>query len=160
MRDYQDLLQGTFRKKHIQFDLQKSFHEVVNLAQYKAKIKGINVKIEAKFIDEDENLNFVSQIKFDELKKKLNKIDDDVENHPLLVKVSKMTSCKRLPINVIGDCSRLKQVMLNLLHNAINNTFEGTVLINAHYDVQMSLLIFMVTDQGTGMSIEDQKTLF
>ena len=43
----------------------------MDLTQYKAKIKGINVKLEAKFSDDGQIANFVQIIKFDELKKKL-----------------------------------------------------------------------------------------
>lgn len=48
-----------------------------------------------------------------------------------------------------------------MIQNAIDhNTFEGTVFINAHYDTEKQQLIFIVTDQGVGMQIEEQKTLF
>ena len=46
------MLSGTFRKRNIQFDLRESLNEVMDLTQYKAKIKGINVKLEAKFSDD------------------------------------------------------------------------------------------------------------
>ena len=66
------MLQGTFKKKNVNFNLKENLLEVVNLAAYKAKINGINVKFEAKFAtDEYKFDDFVSIIKFDELKKVL-----------------------------------------------------------------------------------------
>ena len=47
-----------------------------------------------------------------------------------------------------------------MIQNAINNTFDGTVIINAHYDTEKQQIIFIVTDQGVGIPIEEQKTLF
>lgn len=89
MKDYQDLLQGTFKKRNVQFDLKESLLEVMNLAQYKANINGINIKFEVQFSQDEEKIdNFVSIVKFDELKKTLQKVDDEIENHPLLIKVS------------------------------------------------------------------------
>ena len=89
MKDYQYLLQGSFKKRNVQFDLKENLTEVLNLAQYKAKIGGINIKFEVKFSSDEEQIdNFVSIVKFDELKKTLQKVDDAIENHPLLVKVS------------------------------------------------------------------------
>ena len=48
-----------------------------------------------------------------------------------------------------------------MIQNAIdNNTYEGTVFINAHYDTDKQQLIVIITDQGKGMKKEEQKTLF
>ena len=41
------------------------------MAEYKAKINGINIKFEVKFTKEEKDDAFVSLIKFDELKKTL-----------------------------------------------------------------------------------------
>ena len=47
-----------------------------------------------------------------------------------------------------------------MFQNAINNTFEGTVFINAHYDIDKQQIIFIVADSGVGMQLQEQKTLF
>jgi signal transduction histidine kinase len=38
-----------------------------------------------------------------------------------------------MPIMVIGDKSRMQQVLINLLSNAISHTYEGGVNINISY---------------------------
>jgi signal transduction histidine kinase len=40
----------------------------------------------------------------------------------------------RVPEQVIGDKSRFQQVAINLISNAIANTFEGGVTIILNYD--------------------------
>ena len=117
---------------------------------------GIKIKFQAQFQgDFDLASNFVHSIKFDELKKSFMAIDDNIENHPILIKVSKLTNFQQLPTCVIGDCKRLKQVCLNMIQNAINYTFEGSIIINAHYDIESRQIIFIITDQGIGLTVDE-----
>ena len=134
----------------MQFNLKESLNEVVNLAKYKASIMGIKIKFQAQFQGD-----FDHSIKFDELKKSFMAIDDNIENHPILIKVSKLTNFQQLPTCVIGDCKRLKQVCLNMIQNAINYTFEGSIIINAHYDIESRQIIFIITDQGIGLTVDE-----
>jgi signal transduction histidine kinase/CheY-like chemotaxis protein len=64
---------------------------------------------------------------------------------------------------VLGDPGRLRQVILNLLGNALKFTDQGEVLLRAtldndHSDAQQ--VRFLVSDTGIGISPEDQKRLF
>ncbi|MTJ15231.1 response regulator [Anabaena sp. UHCC 0187] len=60
--------------------------------------------------------------------------------------------------NLIADPLRLKQMLLNLLFNAVKFTTKGTVgLLIANQD---GFLRFTVWDTGTGISDEDQSRLF
>lgn len=72
-------------------------------------------------------------------------------------------------ILVYGDYQRLKQVMLNLVGNAIKFTHEGGVIVNA--DVVRKTIIFQdrefpgmvkvrVADTGIGVSLDQQDKLF
>ncbi|BCX09447.1 MAG: hypothetical protein KatS3mg066_3306 [Fischerella sp.] len=72
-------------------------------------------------------------------------------------------------ILVYGDYQRLKQVMLNLVGNAIKFTHEGGVTVNA--DVVRKTIIFQdrefpgmvkvrVADTGIGVSLDQQDKLF
>ena len=68
-----------------------------------------------------------------------------------------------VPHTVLGDPWRLKQIISNLINNAIKFTETGNVQIhtsisdetNDYYKLSLSF-----TDTGMGISIEDQKTLF
>ncbi len=68
-----------------------------------------------------------------------------------------------LPPTLIGDPSRLRQVLLNLGYNAVKFTERGEVVVSVeivqHSDVSMSLR-FEVRDTGIGMSAEEQQRLF
>ena len=63
-----------------------------------------------------------------------------------------------LPRFVVGDSSRLQQVLLNLLNNAVKFTPEGSVTLSVHREGEA--LRFAVTDTGIGIAPEDQTRLF
>ncbi len=63
----------------------------------------------------------------------------------------------------IGDGDRIRQILQNLVQNAIKFTDEGSVDIHVAYNQKSEnvyLLRFSVTDTGTGISTEDQNSLF
>ena len=57
----------------------------------------------------------------------------------------------RLP-NLIGDGKRLKQLLMNIVHNALKFTLTGSVSINASFCDHNSLLKVDVKDSGVGIS--------
>ncbi|KAG5732490.1 hypothetical protein E4T56_gene6224, partial [Termitomyces sp. T112] len=64
----------------------------------------------------------------------------------------------RLPAVVRMDQSRLKQVLLNLLLNAVKYTDEGSVTLFLRYSGQVAT--FEVRDTGPGIREEDQRAIF
>lgn len=67
------------------------------------------------------------------------------------------------PRTVIGDPSRLKQVLVNLIGNAIKFTDDGYVAIRIYLEDQQDKLVtikFDIQDSGIGISVQDQQTLF
>ncbi len=64
-----------------------------------------------------------------------------------------------LPDQVIGDPTRMRQVLINLLGNAVKFTGKGSVklLVNAHDDQHIRV---EVVDTGIGMTDAAQKRLF
>ncbi|WP_423127751.1 response regulator [Gaoshiqia sp. Z1-71] len=70
---------------------------------------------------------------------------------------------ENIPELVLGDPLRLKQILINLINNAIKFTEEGSVRLRVTLDkdlVQKCRLRFEVTDTGIGISVENQKKLF
>jgi signal transduction histidine kinase len=59
---------------------------------------------------------------------------------------------------ISGDKRRIRQVLLNLVSNAIKFTEQGSVTISAHK--QSEGVLVTVTDSGPGISAEDQKVIF
>ena len=67
----------------------------------------------------------------------------------------------RLAENVIGDSTRLRQVLVNLLNNSVKFTSRGQITIDVAPDPsQEGLVRFAVTDTGVGIPPEVQATLF
>lgn len=70
----------------------------------------------------------------------------------------------QLPVYVEGDELRLRQVLVNLLNNAIKFTNEGSTVIKvereASDDAGIALLRFSVIDTGVGIAFEQQGGVF
>jgi len=68
-----------------------------------------------------------------------------------------------LPAALVGDPSRLSQVLINLGNNAVKFTEHGEVVISIEVierDDASARLRFEVRDTGVGMSVEEQQRLF
>ena len=67
------------------------------------------------------------------------------------------------PSRVVGDPTRLRQVLINLLGNAVKFTRNGRVVLSLAYrqvSDEMPLFSFAVSDTGIGLSQEEQARLF
>ncbi|HEX3936226.1 MAG TPA: ATP-binding protein [Xanthobacteraceae bacterium] len=67
---------------------------------------------------------------------------------------------ERLPSRVIGDAARLRQVVFNLVGNAIKFTETGGVSIIAEPGRHPDEIVIAVRDTGIGISPEDQARVF
>ncbi len=67
---------------------------------------------------------------------------------------------KDIPSVLRGDEIRVRQVMLNLINNAIKYTHEGTVSVDVSYDDAKNMLRVIVSDTGIGIKNEDLGKLF
>ena len=65
-----------------------------------------------------------------------------------------------LPAEVLADAERLRQVLLNLIGNAIKFTAEGSVTVTASHQPQNGRLLIQVKDTGIGVSAEHDDRLF
>jgi signal transduction histidine kinase len=51
-------------------------------------------------------------------------------------------------------------VALNIIQNAIQYSFNGSIIVYVSFDKVSGNLIFVVQDQGKGIKKEDQTTIF
>jgi signal transduction histidine kinase/FixJ family two-component response regulator len=68
-----------------------------------------------------------------------------------------------VPDVVQGDSTRLRQILTNLVGNAIKFTSEGEVAVKVEFeavDASEHLLHFIVSDTGIGIPLEKQKLIF
>ncbi|EKC8720271.1 aerobic respiration two-component sensor histidine kinase ArcB [Salmonella enterica] len=64
-----------------------------------------------------------------------------------------------LPHKVITDGTRLRQILWNLISNAVKFTQQGQVTVRARYD-EGDMLHFEVEDSGIGISQDEQDKIF
>ena len=67
---------------------------------------------------------------------------------------------ERLPMQVVGDAARLRQVLLNLAGNAIKFTSTGGVALIVEPGIWPNEICFLVRDTGIGVALEAQERIF
>lgn len=68
-----------------------------------------------------------------------------------------------VPENLIGDPGRLRQVIINLVGNAIKFTEQGDIVVSVEKESEQNgevVLRFAVTDTGIGIASDQQKSIF
>jgi signal transduction histidine kinase/DNA-binding response OmpR family regulator len=65
-----------------------------------------------------------------------------------------------LPLHLVGDCARIRQVLVNLLGNAFKFTVTGGVSWSIARGETPEALVFTVTDTGVGIAAEEQARIF
>ncbi len=68
-----------------------------------------------------------------------------------------------VPWHVMGDTGRLRQILINLLNNAIKFTEQGEVELTVSVDALKDSIVhleFVVRDTGIGIPVEKQKQIF
>ncbi|MBB5187276.1 two-component system sensor histidine kinase BarA [Zhongshania antarctica] len=74
-----------------------------------------------------------------------------------------LTIQQECPKTVLADALRLKQILTNLINNAIKFTQAGHILINvlsSDHNEQHAAITIQVSDTGIGLSKEQQKKIF
>ena len=70
-----------------------------------------------------------------------------------------------IPTRLLGDDIRLKQILVNLLNNAVKYTHEGSITLTicmkkgSESDTECAEILFSVTDTGIGIKEEDLEKL-
>lgn len=67
---------------------------------------------------------------------------------------------QRVPERIVSDPLRIKQILLNIVGNAIKFTVSGEVQVSTGYDSKSKTLEFLVADTGIGLSSEQSLRLF
>lgn len=67
---------------------------------------------------------------------------------------------ERLPLEVVGDAARLRQVLLNLAGNAIKFTAHGGVALIVEPGIWPNEISFLVRDTGIGIAPDAQQRIF
>lgn len=70
---------------------------------------------------------------------------------------------ENIPQHVVGDALRFKQILTNLISNAIKFTPDGEIIVRVRMEddeIGQCLLHFSVQDSGIGLSGTDRKKLF
>ena len=62
-----------------------------------------------------------------------------------------------VPVNFIGDMSRVRQVLLNLIGNAIKFTWDGHIEVGVTYTPDAGDLPLQISVKDTGIGIDPQK---
>src|SRR5690242_1578105 len=72
-----------------------------------------------------------------------------------------VTSRMKAPLpNLRSDRQKVKQIVLNLLSNALKFTPAGSVIMTASYDARLKQVDIAVIDTGVGIPVEDQAKVF
>jgi PAS domain S-box-containing protein len=71
-----------------------------------------------------------------------------------------LTGLQGLPSRILADPDRLRQVLLNLIGNAVKFTESGSVEVALAHDLETARLSVTVTDTGPGMPAERVGQLF
>jgi len=69
----------------------------------------------------------------------------------------------QLPDRLIGDVTRIRQILNNLLNNAVKFTDSGRIVLRVRLqsrDGERSSVLWQVSDTGKGISEEDQSLIF
>jgi PAS domain S-box-containing protein len=66
----------------------------------------------------------------------------------------------KLPLRVMGDPSRLRQVIINLIGNSIKFTAQGSIILSVEPSNDNKQILFCIKDTGIGMSSSQVETIF
>jgi len=84
-------------------------------------------------------------------------ITNRAESKALIVNIS---INEKVPNLVHGDADRVKQVLLNIVNNAIKFTHQGSISISLEFEQSKQRLNFCIVDTGIGIEESDQEKLF
>ncbi len=126
----------------------ETLERVINDILDYSKIEAGKLDLKAQSVDLNKLLNNIAAMQ-----------ELEIERKNLALKLSIDAS---LPDFIIGDYHRLRQVLSNLVSNAVKYTHNGHITIDVRkvFDGQKTLIVFTISDTGIGISYQDQQRLF
>lgn len=159
-------------------EIKTPLHGIINISEALLEEKPYNSRAE-----QNKNINLIknmalglsnlvndlidiTRIKNNELKLELTSVDIRVctqvvlEIFNFIIKGKNIKFVNKLPadILVVADENRIRQVLYNLISNAIKHTQNGTIEVNSKIDEDMVLI--SVEDSGSGISKEKHEIIF
>ena len=65
-----------------------------------------------------------------------------------------------VPSRISGDATHIKQILMNLVSNAVKFTEKGSISLTVGYDEDLESIFFNVKDTGSGISNDLQEKIF
>ena len=65
-----------------------------------------------------------------------------------------------LPQQIVTDGTRLRQILWNLIGNAVKFTQQGKIVVRVRREAQEEKLVFEVEDSGMGIPQDEQDKIF
>jgi PAS domain S-box-containing protein len=90
-------------------------------------------------------------------------VDEVMAELEPIIKRSSLTVRPKMPRSLPllkSDRQKVKQIVLNLLSNALKFTPSGSVTVAAAHDVKAHQIVIKVVDTGVGIAVDDQKKVF
>jgi signal transduction histidine kinase len=90
-------------------------------------------------------------------------VDEVMAELEPIIKRSSLTVRPHMPRSLPllkSDRQKVKQIVLNLLSNALKFTPSGSVTVAAAHDVKAHQIVIKVVDTGVGIAADDQKKVF
>jgi signal transduction histidine kinase len=116
-----------------------------------------------------EDLLNVSKIEQGGLKYEMAPFDFEKVSHDLATDLSITAQKKGLELTfksdgnphiVMGDMEKIRQVVLNIIDNAIKYTEKGSITVEIKHDEKRKYDVLTVTDTGMGISAQEKEVLF
>ncbi len=116
-----------------------------------------------------EDLLNVSKIEQGGLKYEMAPFDFEKISHDLATDLSVTAEKKGLKLNFVsdgkthmvnGDMEKIRQVILNIIDNAIKYTEKGSITVAINRDEERNMEALSVTDTGMGISADEKEVLF
>ncbi|OMF67474.1 ATP-binding protein [Paenibacillus sp. FSL R5-0766] len=114
-----------------------------------SKLEAGQMRLELGEVDLQETINYIIRLLEPQVRKNGNQLSIDCD--------------PRISTLLVGDSTRITQILINLIQNANKFTSEGTVRIRVTLmkdDEITQMIRFEVEDTGIGISEEDQSQLF
>jgi signal transduction histidine kinase/CheY-like chemotaxis protein/CHASE3 domain sensor protein len=110
-------------------------------------------KVESNFLD----LEYLEFSPSDLVREVIKTLTPHVQRKSIFLEMREKTD---LPLTIVSDPTRLRQVLINMMNNAIKFTNRGGVTVSLSYSSQPPTFSFEIEDTGIGIAQEHQERLF